>query len=400
MANARAVHISKPLERRIADEFRKSLFSDWEPRFFTILILCILLEAVIVFFLAQRPVPEYSQKEIEQIQERFASFVLGEDVSGRREGVVASTIPGTVTGAVEGTGADGVGGDGEGEGEGDGAGGGSGGGEGQGEGTGTGDGIGPGEGGVGSGVGDARRFSRMEAAEARRRTREAISRQVSNKGILGLLTGTGRAAGGKAVSGLVVGSGGGSGGNEDLDRVLSSVNGLKTQGIPGGGGSGSGPVGGSGSGDGSGGVRGGRSGGKATIDDLVSDISSSSESQTLTRKGELSIEAPTEVVGRGRKSIYRSPDAIQEVLISHNAAIRYCYERELKRNPTLKGKITVRITIGPEGAVTNAEIVSSTLNSERVERCILARIRLWNDFQPIEEAEGEVTFRQVYTFGY
>ena len=157
--------------------------------------------------------------------------------------------------------------------------------------------------------------------------------------------------------------------------------------------------GGSGSGGGSGGVRGGRSGGKATIDDLVSDLSSS-ESQTLTRKGELSIETPSEVVGRGRKSVYRSPDAIQEVLISHNAAIRYCYERELKRNPTLKGKITVRITIGSEGAVNNAEIVSSTLNSERVERCILARIRLWNDFQPIEEAEGEVTFRQVYTFGY
>jgi len=399
MANARAVHISKPLERRIADEFRKSLFSDWEPRFFTILILCILFEAVLVFFLAQRPVPEYSQKEIEQIQERFASFVLGEDVSGRREGVIASTIPGTVTGAGEGTDADGVGGEGEGEGDGEGSGGGSGGGEGQGEGTGTGDGIGPGEGGVGSGVGDARRFSRMEAAEARRRSREAISRQVSNKGILGLLTGTGRAAGGKAVSGFFAESGGGSGGDEDLDRVLSSVNGLQTQGIPGGGGSGGGPVGGSGSGGGSGGVRGGRSGGKATIDDLVSDLSSS-ESQTLTRKGELSIEAPAEVVGRGRKSIYRSPDAIQEVLISHNAAIRYCYERELKRNPTLRGKITVRITIGPEGAVTNAEIISSTLNSERVERCILARIRLWNDFQPIEEAEGEVTFRQVYTFGY
>ena len=398
MANARAVHISKPLDKRIADEFRKSLFSDWEPRFFTILGFCILLEAVIVFFLAQRPVPEYSQKEIERIQERFASFVLGEDVSGKRESVIASTIPGTVTGAGEGTDADGVGSDGEGEGSGEGDG--TGGGEGQGEGTGTGDGIGPGEGGVGSGAGDARRFSRMEAAEARRRTREAISKQVSNKGILGLLTGTGRAAGGKAVSGLFAESGGGSGGNEDLDRVLSSVNGLKTQGIPGGGGSGDGRVGGSGSGGGSGEVRGGRSGGKATIDDLVSDFSSSGESQTLTRKGELSIEAPAEVVGRGRKSIYRSPDAIQEVLISHNAAIRYCYERELKRNPTLKGKITVRITIGSAGAVTNAEIVSSTLNSERVERCILARIRLWNDFQPIEEAEGDVTFRQVYTFGY
>ena len=157
--------------------------------------------------------------------------------------------------------------------------------------------------------------------------------------------------------------------------------------------------GGGGGGSGGRGVRGSRSGSRAGIDDLVSDKSSVT-SQSLSRKGELTIESVSEVEGLGRKSIYRSSDAIQEVLFSHNKAIQYCYERELKRNPTLKGKVVVRITVNPEGHVVNASIVSSTLNNERVERCILARIRLWKDFKPIDPSEGNVTFRQGYLFGY
>ena len=342
------------------------------------------MEGVVVYILSQRPVPEYSEREIAQIQERFANFVLGEDLDRRRTGTIASTTGTAMSGDEEGISEElGEGGEGEGEG------GGTGGEEG---GRGTGEGMGEGD------AGGFRRPTRVEAAEARRRTREAISREVSNRGILGLLTGTGRAAEGEAVSSLFTSTGTGTGADDDLDKVLSSVNGLKAQGAlePGGGGGG-----GEGGEGGGGGVRGTRSGRQATIDDLVTESEDGvRSSQSLSRRGELVIEAPTEVAGRGRKSIYRSPEAIQEVLLSHNAAIRYCYERELKRNPTLKGKISVRITISPDGQVKDATVVSSTLNSERVERCIIARIRLWKDFKPIDPSEGDVTFRQVYTFGY
>jgi len=226
--------------------------------------------------------------------------------------------------------------------------------------------------------------------EAQRRFREQISREVSDKGLLGLLTGTGSAVQGEAVSSLFSEEGYGEGAGEDLDRVLSSVGGLKTSGKPGAGLEGEG---------GGGGVRGGRAGKRATIDDLVSDLGGV-RSQSLSRKGELKVETPADVVGRGRRSIYRSPEAIQEVLLSHVPAIRYCYERELRRNPTLKGKVSVRITVTPDGSIKDATIVSSTLNNERVERCILARIRLWKDFRLIDPSEGDVTFRQVYAFGY
>ena len=358
--------MSKSLDQRIAKEFRKSFFHDVDRQFLVILFLSLFVETVTVSILAQRPVPEYGEKEISRIQERFANFVLGKPIREEeinKNGLVASSSSGVEAAAEKEEASESEGG----------------------EGTGTGEKRG---GGGGGGSAEVRRVSRLEAAEARRLSREAVSREVSNRGLLGLLTGTGRATEGEAVSSFFHETQT-KDTNEDLDRVLSSVKGLKTQGRSGIG------LGGEGGTN----VRGERTGGKANIDDLVSDLGDA-PSESLSRKGELVVENPAEVEGLGKKSVYRSAEAIQEVLMSHVPAIRYCYERELKRNPTLKGKVSVRITLSPDGSVKDATIVSSTLDNERVERCILARIRLWKDFNPIDPSEGDVTFRQVYTFGY
>ncbi len=389
MDSSSAIQISKSLEQKIAREFRKSFFHDWDKEFFIILCLSLLVEFVVVVFLSRRPVPEYSEKEIARIQERFANFVLGETVALPEEDIVSSSESiGTIAAeGVEG----GVTSGGESREGGSGTGGGSGSG-------GTGEGSGGGEGtGMGGGVGLG---TSVSAIEARRQSRETISREVSNKGLLGLLTGSGSAVQGEAVSSLFSGSGGGVGVGDDLDQVLAEAGGLKTQGVSGLG-SGGGGGGGSGEGGGGGEVRGGRSGEQATIDDLVSDLGTVS-SQSLTRRGEIQVEAeaPAEIEGEGRRSTYRSLDAISEVMYSHLSAITYCYERELRKIPDLKGMVSVRITVSPDGSVKSADIISSTLNNESVHRCILARIRLWDDFPPIDTSEGDVTFRQPYSFGY
>ncbi len=387
VGSSSTIQISKSLEQRIARELRKSFFYDWDKQFFIIFGFTLIIEIVFVFFLSRQPIPEYSENEIVRIQERYANIFL-EGTVAPKEDISSSSEPFEVVSAegVEGSGVSGGGAETGSE-----TGGGSrGGGEsGSSEGTGT-------------GVGGGSFGTSMSAVEARRQSREAISREVSNKGLLGLLTSSGSAVEGEAVSSLFGGESGGgygegTGVGEDLDRVLASVGGIKTQGTPGlgGGGGGSGEGGGGGGGQ----IRGGRSGETTTIYDLVSDLGSVS-SQSLSRKGEIQVETPTEVVGGGTKSVYRSPEAMYEVMYSHVSAITYCYERELKKIPDLKGKISVRITISPNGSVKNADIVSSTLNNESVERCILTRIRLWDDFQSIDASEGDVTFRQSYVFGY
>ncbi|MBN2089575.1 SUMF1/EgtB/PvdO family nonheme iron enzyme [candidate division KSB1 bacterium] len=103
--------------------------------------------------------------------------------------------------------------------------------------------------------------------------------------------------------------------------------------------------------------------------------------------------ATTETTGRDFNSIF-------PVIKRHQASINYCYERELKRNPNLKGKVVVRFTVSPKGNVSEVTVVSSTLNSDAVQQCIVSRISRWNDFGEVDASKGDATFRHVYVFGY
>jgi len=102
-----------------------------------------------------------------------------------------------------------------------------------------------------------------------------------------------------------------------------------------------------------------------------------------------------------RRPIYerRSVERIRRVVMSHNPAIQDCYRRELKENPDLKGKITVRFSIAPEGYVIEAEIVESTFNLPRLENCIVRRIVRWNDFARVSPEQGVVSIKHTYIFG-
>ena len=96
----------------------------------------------------------------------------------------------------------------------------------------------------------------------------------------------------------------------------------------------------------------------------------------------------------------REPEEVTAVVNKHLSALEYCYQRELKSNPNLRGKIVVRFTISTTGVVKDARLISSTLKNEYVERCILSRIRRWDDFSQIDPNLGDSTFRQTFSFGY
>ena len=64
---------------------------------------------------------------------------------------------------------------------------------------------------------------------------------------------------------------------------------------------------------------------------------------------------------------------IQAVIKRHMNAIRYCYQRELTKNPRLSGKDVVKFVIAKDGSVSSATTKSSSLNSPAVESCINGR---------------------------
>ena len=58
---------------------------------------------------------------------------------------------------------------------------------------------------------------------------------------------------------------------------------------------------------------------------------------------------------------------IDAVIKRNMAQIRYCYQRELTKNPTLGGKITVKFVIAKDGTVSSATTKTSTLQKELLE---------------------------------
>jgi hypothetical protein len=73
---------------------------------------------------------------------------------------------------------------------------------------------------------------------------------------------------------------------------------------------------------------------------------------------------------------------IDAVIKRNMNQIRYCYQRELTKNPSLKGKIVVKFVIAADGTVSKASIKSSSMGSPPVESCIKGRFRRFKFPQP------------------
>lgn len=64
---------------------------------------------------------------------------------------------------------------------------------------------------------------------------------------------------------------------------------------------------------------------------------------------------------------------IDAVIKRNMNQIRYCYQRELTKNPDLGGKIVVKFVIAKDGTVSSATTKSSTMGNKAVENCINGR---------------------------
>jgi TonB family protein len=93
--------------------------------------------------------------------------------------------------------------------------------------------------------------------------------------------------------------------------------------------------------------------------------------------------------------VYRSNASLLAVIQKYAAGIQYCYGNELKRQPGLRGKLVVAITVAASGDVTEATVVQNTLGSERLASCALSQIRAWK-FPRI--AEGVTAFQAPFVF--
>jgi protein TonB len=73
----------------------------------------------------------------------------------------------------------------------------------------------------------------------------------------------------------------------------------------------------------------------------------------------------------------RSREEIELVFDRNKGAIFALYNRALRMDPTLEGKLVLRLTIAPSGEVTFCEIVSSELGDPDLERKLVQRVKLF-----------------------
>ncbi len=130
------------------------------------------------------------------------------------------------------------------------------------------------------------------------------------------------------------------------------------------------------------------------IDDLIAGVGGA-KTVELSKKGEFVIQRPESIEGSASSNSKRDSDIINSVVASHKASIRMSYEKYLKRDPSLSGKITVRFTITASGSVSMVKVIENTTGSTELESEIIRKIKMWQ-FESIPD--GDVTVSYPFVF--
>lgn len=92
--------------------------------------------------------------------------------------------------------------------------------------------------------------------------------------------------------------------------------------------------------------------------------------------------APEVVPGTAAVRGSLDKELIRRVIRRHLNEVKFCYEKELLRQPSLYGRVTTQFTVGGNGQVIAAVVQSSTLTAPAVEQCIVEAVRRWQFPQP------------------
>ncbi|MFT3713305.1 MAG: TonB family protein [Archangium sp.] len=102
------------------------------------------------------------------------------------------------------------------------------------------------------------------------------------------------------------------------------------------------------------------------------------------------VNALEPIVGEGLEK-----DIVKRIVARNRGQIRFCYERELSKNPSLRGKVVVQFEISASGNVPVSAVASSTVGDPEVDACFAARVRTWQFPKP---KEGVAAVRVVQPF--
>jgi protein TonB len=117
------------------------------------------------------------------------------------------------------------------------------------------------------------------------------------------------------------------------------------------------------------------------------------------------VESPVEAIamagGAAQRSgesgkASRSREEIERVFDTNKGRIFTLYNRALRENPALQGKVVLKLTINPDGRVQSCEVVSSELHDPELEKGLVQRV-LQFQFEP-KDVETITTTKPIDFF--
>ncbi len=91
-----------------------------------------------------------------------------------------------------------------------------------------------------------------------------------------------------------------------------------------------------------------------------------------------SLASEPDATGSSAGKAGRSREEIEMVFDQNKGAIYALYNRALRSNPALQGKLVLKLTIEPSGQVSDVQVVSSELGDDELERKLVQRIRMFS----------------------
>ncbi|MCD4665622.1 MAG: TonB family protein [Bacteroidales bacterium] len=132
-------------------------------------------------------------------------------------------------------------------------------------------------------------------------------------------------------------------------------------------------------------------GGSGGIDDWLDDMEEDVPQVTLKKQAKVDLIKPKKISGSKDALGHRSDQSIMDVVMSRKGQITYLYNKYLKRNPNLRGKISIEFTIAANGFVTKARVIEATISHPQLQRDLIRLIKRLK-FDPIPSGSLTAVF--------
>lgn len=126
------------------------------------------------------------------------------------------------------------------------------------------------------------------------------------------------------------------------------------------------------------------------IDDLLSGMDDVG-GVGLGKKGRIKVDQVSGMRGSEEALGRRTEQSVRDVMLGNQGRLTYIYNKHLKRDPNLTGKMVVEVVIAASGKVAQVNLTSSSMGNSDFEREVLDFIGRWN-YDPIESGSVTVTY--------